>query len=48
MLMECVRQIEGVKDKLKGGEDLGRQTIFTTLLTDDESKPATWALKGEA
>lgn len=54
MQMECVGQIEGVKEKMKDGKDLGRQTIFTTLLTDDEGKPdgyrvpSTWALKDEA
>lgn len=54
MQMECVRQIEGVKEKMKDGKDLGRPTIFTTLLTDDESKPdgyrvpTTWQLKDEA
>ena len=54
MQMECIRQIEGVKSKMHEGKDVGRQTIFTTLLTDDESKPdgycvpSTWALKDEA
>jgi cytochrome P450 len=54
MQMECVRQIEGVKEKMRDGKDLGRQTIFTTLLTDDENKPdgyrvpTTWQLKDEA
>ena len=54
MQMECVRQIEGVKEKMRDGKDLGRQTIFTTLLTNDESKPdgyrvpTTWQLKDEA
>lgn len=52
--MECVAQIEGVKAKMARGESTGRQTIFTTLLTDDESKPkgyqipTTWQIKDEA
>lgn len=54
MQMECVKQIEGVKEKMRDGKDLGRQTIFTTLLTDDGNKPdgyrvpTTWELKDEA
>lgn len=53
MQMECVRQIEGVKEKMKDGKDVGRETIFTTLLTpEDKPKgyvvPTTWQLKDEA
>ncbi|KAK5118214.1 hypothetical protein LTR85_008194 [Meristemomyces frigidus] len=53
MQMECVRQIEGVKANIEQGKSLGRQTIFTTLL-DEENKPdayqipTTWQLKDEA
>lgn len=51
--MECVRQIEGVKEKMREKKDLGRQTIFTTLLTKDDKPeeyqvPTTWELKDEA
>ena len=53
MQMECVKQIEGVKQKMKQQRDLGRQTIFTTLLTDEDKPdgyriPTTWQLKDEA
>lgn len=53
MQMECVKQIEAVKEKMKEGKDLGRQTIFTTLLIDEDKPdgyrvPTTWELKDEA
>ena len=53
MQMECVRQIEGVKENMRGGKHLGRQTIFTTLLTSEDKPegyriPTTWQLKDEA
>lgn len=53
MQMECVRQIQGVKEKMKAGKDLGRHTIFTTLLTPEDKPdgyvvPTTWQLKDEA
>ena len=53
MQMECVRQIESVQKKLRDKKDLGRQTIFTTLLTDVDKPegykiPTTWQLKDEA
>ena len=31
MQMECVRQIEGVQDKMKQGKDLGRQTRISRM-----------------
>ena len=51
--MECVRQIEGVKDNMRNHKELGRQTIFTTLLTEENQPegyrvPTTWELKDEA
>ena len=53
--MECVRHIEEVKAKIADRQqDVGRQTIFTTLLTDAKNKPegyripTTWQLKDEA
>lgn len=53
MQMECVRQIEGVQQRLRENKDLGRQTIFTTLLTPEDKPdgykvPTTWELKDEA
>lgn len=53
MQMECVRQIEGVQEKIRDNKDLGRQTIFTTLLSEDDKPegyriPTTWQLKDEA
>lgn len=53
MQMECVRQIEGVKSNMREGKHLGRQTIFTTLLTSEDKPegyriPTTWQLKDEA
>jgi cytochrome P450 len=53
MQMECVRQIEGVKQKMREKKDLGRQTIFTTLLSEEDKPdgyqiPTTWQLKDEA
>lgn len=51
--MECVRQIEGVQEKLREHKDLGRPTIFTSLLTGEDKPggykiPTTWPLKDEA
>ena len=53
--MECMRHIEEVKAKIADRQlDVGRQTIFTTLLTDAKNKPegyrvpTTWQLKDEA
>ena len=53
MQMECVRQVEGVQAKMAEGKDLGRQTIFTTLLSDENKPegyivPDKWTLKDEA
>lgn len=53
MQVECVRQIEAVKEKLRQGHDIGRQTIFTTLLSEEDKPdgfevPTTWELKDEA
>jgi len=53
MQMECVRQIEGVKERMREKKDLGRQTIFTTLLSREDKPigykiPTTWELKDEA
>lgn len=53
MQVECVRQIETVKEKLRQGHDAGRQTIFTTLLSEEDKPdgftiPTTWELKDEA
>ena len=53
MQMECVRQVEAVKGKMASSKDLGRQTIFTTLLSDQDKPegyriPTTWQLKDEA
>lgn len=54
MQIECVRQVQGVQQKMREKKDLGRQTIFTTLLTDNGDKPegyqipTAWELKDEA
>ncbi len=53
MQMECASQIEGVQDNIRDKKDLGRQTIFTTLLTEEDKPdgyqiPTTWQLKDEA
>jgi len=53
MQMECVRQIETVKKKMASCKDVGRQTIFTTLLSPEVKPegyrvPTTWELKDEA
>lgn len=51
--VECVRQIEGVKQRMKAHSDLGRDTIFTTLLSSEDKPdgyvvPTTEQLKDEA
>ncbi|EME41071.1 hypothetical protein DOTSEDRAFT_178435 [Dothistroma septosporum NZE10] len=52
--VECVTQVEGVQQKMREKRDLGRETIFTTLLTDNGDKPegyripTAWELKDEA
>jgi cytochrome P450 len=51
--VECVAQIENVKRKISEGRDVGRQTIFTTLLSEKDKPdgfrvPSTWELKDEA
>jgi cytochrome P450 len=51
--VECVAQIENVKRKIREGRDVGRQTIFTTLLSEKDKPdgfrvPSTWELKDEA
>jgi cytochrome P450 len=51
--VECVAQIENVKKKISEGRDVGRQTIFTTLLSERDKPdgfrvPSTWELKDEA
>jgi cytochrome P450 len=53
MQTECIRQIENVKEKMSQGEDTGRPTIFTSLLSDDDKPegfevPTTLELKDEA
>lgn len=53
MQMECVRQVEDVKQRMADGKDVGRQTIFTTLLNGENKPdgyriPTTWQLKDEA
>ncbi|GAB7363733.1 hypothetical protein MBLNU230_g4301t1 [Neophaeotheca triangularis] len=53
MQMECVRQIEEVKAKKREGKALGRQTIFTMLLSPENKPqgyivPDTMQLKDEA
>ena len=53
MQVECVAQIENVKRKISEGRDVGRQTIFTTLLSEKDKPegfqvPSTWELKDEA
>lgn len=53
MQVECVAQIENVKRKINEGRDVGRQTIFTTLLSEKDKPegfqvPTTWELKDEA
>lgn len=53
MQMECVRQVDDVKQRMRDGKDVGRQTIFTTLLNGDDKPlgyriPTTWQLKDEA
>lgn len=50
---ECVRQIEGVKKRMQNKSELGRQTIFTTLLSPEDKPdgyivPTTEQLKDEA
>ena len=53
MQVECVRQIESVKEKMSQGRDTGRPTIFTSLLSNDDKPqgfqvPTTLELKDEA
>jgi len=53
MQLECVAQIENVKRNISEGRDVGRQTIFTTLLSEKDKMegfrvPSTWELKDEA
>lgn len=51
--MECVQQVERVKERMNTGKSLGRDTIFTTLLSLEDKPdgyvvPTTWQLKDEA
>lgn len=53
MQAECIRQIENVKEKMSQGQDTGRPTIFTTLLSNEDKPdgfrvPTTLELKDEA
>ena len=53
MQMECVRQVDDVKQRMTDGKEVGRQTIFTTLLSGENKPegyriPTTWQLKDEA
>jgi cytochrome P450 len=53
MQVECIRQIESVKEKMSQGYDIGRPTIFSTLLSEDDKPegfrvPTTLELKDEA
>ena len=53
MQTECIRQIESVKEKMSQGQDTGRLTVFTSLLSNDDKPegfqvPTTLELKDEA
>lgn len=51
--MECVRQVDDLKDRIDRGEIIGRQTIFSTLLAPEDKPdgyevPTSWQIKDEA
>ncbi|KAF2171562.1 hypothetical protein M409DRAFT_18674 [Zasmidium cellare ATCC 36951] len=51
--MECVRQVDDLKERMSRSEVLGRQTIFTTLLSPEDKPdgyevPTSWQIKDEA
>lgn len=51
--MECVRQVDDLKDRINRGEIIGRQTIFSTLLSPEDKPdgyevPTSWQIKDEA
>jgi cytochrome P450 len=53
MQIECIRQIESVREKMSQGHDIGRPTIFSTLLSEEDKPegfrvPTTLELKDEA
>jgi len=53
MQVECLAQNENMKQDISEGRDVGRQTMFTTLLSEQDKPksfriPSTWELKDEA